>query len=117
MPARTRKPSRKPAWQKEIVLERIRVLFDQAREAFKERPERSRRYVEMAIRLSSRYNIRIPPDLKRRFCKSCHAYLLAGTNARVRTSPSQRAVIVTCLKCGRLTRHPYRREKSAKPGK
>ena len=117
MPSSIRKPSKKPAWQRELVLERIRALFVQAQESFRANPERSRRYVEMALRLSSRYNIRIPPELKRRFCKSCHAYLVPGANARARTSPSQRAVTLTCLECGRVSRHPYRREKCRKPRK
>lgn len=112
MPAR--KPSRKPAWQKQVVLERIRILFKQAGESFREHPERSRRYVEMASKLSMRYNIRLPPSLKRRFCKSCKAFLVPGVNCHVRTSPSQGAVIVTCGECGHVERYPYRRERKSK---
>ncbi len=112
-----RKPSQKPAWQRGLVLERIHALFEQAGGSFRKHPERSRRYMEMAARLSSRYNVRMPPELKRRFCRSCHAYLVPGENCRVRTSPSQRAVTITCLDCGRVSRHPYRREKSCKPRK
>ena len=114
-----KKPSRrsrsKPAWQREMVLERIRILFGQAEKSFKSHPERSRRYVEMALKLSTRYNVRLPPGIKRRFCSSCKSFLVPGVNSRVRTSPSQRAVILTCKECGHVTRHPYRREKARKP--
>ncbi len=116
------KPSRKsssrgskPAWQKETVKERIRILFNQAGEAFPDNPERSKRYVEMALKLSMRYNVRLDPGLKRMFCRSCHS-LLRTSNSRTRTSPTQKAVTVTCKECGHVNRFPYRKEKQ-KPGK
>ncbi len=109
----SRRSSPKPAWQREMVLERIRILFGQAEKSFKSHPERSRRYVEMAVKLSTRYNVRLPPGIKRRFCRSCKSFLVPGVNSRVRTSPSQGAVILTCKECGHVTRHPYRKEKSA----
>jgi ribonuclease P protein subunit RPR2 len=113
----SRRPSRKPAWQREAVLERIRILFSQAEESFSTNPERSRRYVEMANRLSTRYNIRLPAELKRRFCSSCRAFLVPGVNCRVRASPSQKAVITTCMGCGHVERHPYRKEKKPRTGR
>ena len=109
-----RKPSRKPSWQKDVIKERIYRLFSQAEEESSKHPERSRRYMEMAHRLSMRYNVTIPPGLKRRFCSSCKSYLVPGKNSRVRTSPSQKAVIVTCKECGHVSRLPYRKEKPRK---
>jgi ribonuclease P protein subunit RPR2 len=113
-----KKPSRrsrvKPAWQREMVLERIRILFSRAEESFRGHPERSKRYVEMALRLSTRYNVRLPPGFKRRFCRSCKSFLVPGVNARVRTNPSQGAVIIACGECGHINRHPYRRERARK---
>ena len=110
MPAK-RKPSTKPAWQKETVRERVRILFRQAENEFRAHPERSHRYVGMAVKLCMRYNVNMPPELRKRFCKSCKSYLVPGENSRIRTSPAQKAVIVTCLECGSVSRHPYRREK------
>jgi ribonuclease P protein subunit RPR2 len=104
----------KPAWQRETVLERVRILFKQADDESKEHPERSKRYVEMAVKLCMRYNVNLPSEFKRRFCRSCKAYLVPGKNSRVRTSPSQKAVIVTCNGCGHVSRHPYRREKAGR---
>jgi ribonuclease P protein subunit RPR2 len=113
-PRKRPRGSFKPAWQKELVLERIRILFEQAEKSFRGHSERSKRYVEMALKLSTRYNVRLSPDIKRRFCKSCKSLLVPGVNSRVRTSPSQGAVIITCKECGHVARHPYRREKSGK---
>lgn len=108
----SRKPSIKPAWQQDLVKERIQTLFKQAEESFKVHPERSRRYVEMALKLSTRYNVRLSPEMKRKFCKSCKSLVIPGLNSRTRASPSQKAIIITCQECGHVTRHPYRRERA-----
>ncbi|MFH1445609.1 MAG: ribonuclease P protein component 4 [Nanoarchaeota archaeon] len=109
-----RKSSVKPEWQKKIVKERIEKLFKQAENQFQEHPERSHRYVEMARKISMRYNTSIPKTLKRKFCKKCYKFLVPGKNSRTRTSSKQQAVIVNCLECGKVTRYPYRKEKQAK---
>ena len=108
-----RNPAKKPAWQKDTVIERIIILFKQAEEAFSDHPERSNRYVEMALRISMRYNVRIPADLKKRYCKACKAYLVPGRNSIVRTGKTQRSVLTTCSECGHVFRHPYRKEKKS----
>lgn len=109
-----RKSSAKPEWQKKSAMERIRKLFSRAEKEHKRHPERSRRYVELAVKIGMRYNVHIPKDLRKRFCRKCLSYLVPGENCRVRTSPKQRAVIIKCLECGNVSRHPYRREKNNK---
>jgi ribonuclease P protein subunit RPR2 len=111
MPRETRR-SGKPEWQKRITRERILKLFEEA-EGRRERPGFAKRYVDMAVKLSMRYNVSIPSHLKRRFCRKCHSYLASG-NSTVRTNPKQRAVIVKCGECGNVMRYPYRKEKERK---
>ena len=113
MQNKTRRPSRKPVWQRETGVERIEKLFALAEKEFDKHPERSHRYVFLARKIAMRYNIRIPGLLKRRFCKKCYKYLKPSINCRVRTRSSQQAVIVKCLECGHVMRYPYRKEKSA----
>ena len=105
-----RRPDKKPEWQKSIARERIKILFQLAGKEFPSRPDRSKRYVEIAKRLGMRYNIRLE-RFKRKFCRKCGAYLVPGKNLRARTSSRQRAIIRTCLECGGIERIPYRREK------
>lgn len=102
---------RKPGWQKDIARERIDILFALAEKEFKKHRERSKRYVQLARKIGMRYNVKIPENLKGSFCKLCNSYLKLGVNCRVRTNPAQKAVIMKCLECGKITRHPYRREK------
>jgi ribonuclease P protein subunit RPR2 len=109
-----RRSNKKPEKQIKIARERINILFEKAEKEFGRNPEFSRRWVGMAKKIATRYNIRIPKELKRRFCRKCSRFLVPGENCRVRTSPKQQAVIVNCLGCGNIMRFPYRREKAAR---
>lgn len=98
--------------ERRIALERMEILFGRAeQEALHARPARARRYVDLARRIGMRYNVRVPPEFKRRFCKACLAYLLPGVNARVRIGRGR--VVVTCTGCGAIQRLPYKREQKA----
>lgn len=97
--------------ERRIALERLGILFRLAeREALARHEVRARRYVELARRIGMRYNVRVPPEFRRRFCKKCLAYLLPAVNARVRVGRGH--VIVTCLGCGTIQRLPYRAEQA-----
>jgi ribonuclease P protein subunit RPR2 len=85
-------------------MERIEILFDKAREDLKTRPDRSRRYVQLAFRISMRYNIRLPKTIKRRFCKKCYMYLVPGVSSRLRYGKG--ILRVSCLNCGHMVRYP-----------
>ncbi len=98
--------------ERRIALERMEILFHQAeKEALQSRPARARRYVDLARRIGMRYNVRVPPDFKRRFCKKCLAYFLPGLNARVRVGRGR--LVITCLGCGAIERLPFVEEQKA----
>jgi len=97
------------AWTK-IAKERIALLFEQAESESGKHPERAKRYVELARRIGMRYNVRLEGK-RMQFCKRCNSYLRPGVNCRVRTRKDKQAVVVTCLACGSVSRHPYIREK------
>ncbi len=104
----------KPAWQKRIAKERINILMKKAEEFALKKPQYSRRYVQMALKIAMRYNLSIPDEFRKRFCRKCHSFLVPGSNSTVRTSSRQKAVITKCLNCGHVMRYPYRKEKSKK---
>jgi ribonuclease P protein subunit RPR2 len=90
-----------------LAEERIDLLYRFAREVFSEDPSLADRYVEIARRISMRCRVRIPRELKRYTCKGCGGLLVPGANCRVRIRPERgTAVVVTCLKCGRVKRYP-----------
>ncbi|HIH16052.1 MAG TPA: ribonuclease P [Candidatus Diapherotrites archaeon] len=75
-----------------LALERIYRLFELAEAEAK--PERAKRYVELARKISARNKARIPPELKKRFCKKCNSMnvQVAATKLGWRT--------VKCGDCG-----------------
>ncbi|MHC1601397.1 MAG: ribonuclease P protein component 4 [Candidatus Nezhaarchaeales archaeon] len=100
---------------KKIALERIRRLFEMADYMFHVDPALSHRYVELARKISMRCKVRIPRDLRRRFCHYCYKFLRPGVNCRVRLAKRREPhVAITCLECGnvmRLNLRGLRREK------
>lgn len=102
----------RPAEKKEmkiIARERVKILFDNAEEMFKKNPQLSDRYVTLARKIAMKANMRMPRELKRRFCKHCNGYLKPGVNCRVRTKESK--VVYYCLNCKKFMRYPYLKEK------
>ncbi len=94
---------------KDIARERIGKLFSEASKAFGDDPLLSKRYVEIARRISSKHKVRIPRELRRRFCRRCNAYFVPSRSVRVRLKGQK--MVYTCLECRGITRLPYLREK------
>src|SRR3989339_899051 len=84
-------------WQ-QIALERIYRLFELAQQELEKHPQRSKRYVNIALEISKKARARIPDELKTSYCKSCHAYLADGKNADVKKIG--RITFVKCRGCG-----------------
>ena len=87
----------KPIKERSIAIQRIRLLFRLAEDKFHNEPDLSDRYVELARKISMKYKVRIPRELKRRFCKHCYSSLKPGRNLRIRIHKSR--VIYYCLRC------------------
>ena len=91
-----KKPSLSKNQQKEIALERINSLFQQAEEVFSKNKALSNRYVELARKIAMKVNLPIPRDYKARYCKHCNKYFRSG-NYRVRSRKGM--VVYYCLNC------------------
>ena len=90
----------------EIAMERINILFNEAKKAFREEPEFSNRYVRLARKIAMKYKIKIPSKLKRQFCKKCLAYLVPGVNLRVRAKKGH--MVYCCQNCRHVMRVGYK---------
>jgi len=82
----------------QIALERIFRLFELAEKEFKKHPGRSKRYVELARKISTRNRARMPAELKRKFCKKCCAFLVKGKNAAWKMEKNW--IEINCRECG-----------------
>ena len=56
------------------------------------------------MRIAERHRLSLPKAFERFTCDTCDAYLLPGSNARVRTRDGH--VVITC-DCGAHARYPY----------
>jgi len=106
--AKIRKRIKKPDWQQDIAKERIDILLGLAEKNFRKKPERARRYVELARKISLRYNVRMKKEQKRKFCKKCNSLLLPGSTSSVRLDSKRKLLIIKCKNCNTIYRHSYK---------
>ncbi|QVV89302.1 ribonuclease P [Methanospirillum sp. J.3.6.1-F.2.7.3] len=96
--------------RKHIAMERILILFSQAESFFQWDPEYSHHCVRQARLIAMKERIRIPPELRRRYCRKCNSYLVPGRTGTIRIYRGR--VIITCLSCGWHRRFPISRSKN-----
>lgn len=101
--------------QKIIARERIKNLISLAEKAFSKNPRVSDHYVELARKIAMKARVRIPSDIKKRFCKHCYKFLQPGVNCRVRTRNNK--LIYYCLNCKEYMRFPFLKEKKLRKTK
>lgn len=99
-----------------IANERISSLFVLAgSEAQAGQFPLSDRYVALARRIGTRYNVRLLPEYRELYCRGCSAYWVEGRTVRTRIRQGRR--VRACLRCGRIRRVPIHaaRRASASP--
>lgn len=103
-------PRRSPkqiAEEKRFAKQKTKELIEKAEQTFSKNKSLANRYITLARKLSMKYNLRIPSELKRRFCKHCYKFLMPGVNARVRTKDGK--LIYTCFECKKFFRLPLKK--------
>ncbi|GEM_PF-85271 len=103
---------KRPKWMIDMAIERMNILFNRAEMEFITHPERSNRYVELALKLSTKYNTKVPEEWSRRYCKNCKSFLTPGRNCTVRLV--NESVNIFCGECGHVMKVPYSKEKKFK---
>jgi len=98
--------SAKPKKQLDIAGERIGILFEEAELEFSGHPERAHAHARAAKRIALKYNVRLPRELKQRFCKKCEKFLKKGVNAKVRLSGG--CLTIICVSCGARQRYRFK---------
>jgi ribonuclease P protein subunit RPR2 len=95
----------KPAVRK-IALERMQILILNAISNAKLNPELSKRQASIAKRISTRYKIRMPYELRIVFCKKCKSFIAPGINSKIRLGRTTiKSIRISCNLCG----HTYRK--------
>jgi len=96
--------------QKEIALERIHILFNEAEKTFSKNKTLANRYVSLARKIAMKVKLKIPLKLKRKFCKHCYKFLMPGVNSRIRTRNGK--VVISCFECKKFMRIPMIKKKN-----
>ena len=87
-------------------MERMQILIDNAIRNARTDPELSQRQASIARRISSKYKIRMPYDLRIVFCKKCKSFIAPGINSKIRLGrTSVKSIRISCNYCG----HTYRK--------
>lgn len=97
---------KKNAENKVIALDRINVLFNEAKSVFSSNRTLADRYVSLARKISMKYKVKIPSCFKRSFCKHCYSYLVPSVNSRVRVR--EKMIVIYCDNCKRFSRFRYK---------
>lgn len=91
---------------KNLVLERMQILIKNALENARINPELAQRQAFLAKRLSTKYRIRMPYELRMNYCKKCKKFISPGFTARIRLGRSAvKSIRITCGFCN----HTYRK--------
>jgi ribonuclease P protein subunit RPR2 len=95
----------KPALR-QIALERMQILIKNAISNARTNPKLAQRQASLAKKLSTKYRIRMPYDIRINFCKKCKKFIAPGVDARIRIGRSSvKSIRITCGFCN----HTYRK--------
>ena len=91
---------------KQIALERMQILIDNAISNAKINPKLAQRQALLARKISMRLKVRMPYALRMVFCKKCKSFIAPGINSKIRVGrTSIKSIRITCNFCA----HTYRK--------
>ena len=91
---------------KKIALERIQILVKEAQSNAKKNPDLAQRQAGLAKRISTKYKVKLPYEIRMQFCKKCKSFIAPGINSKIRLGRSTlKSVRITCHFCN----HTYRK--------
>jgi ribonuclease P protein subunit RPR2 len=92
--------------KKEIATQRILILFENAVSNARNNPQLAERQAQIARKISMRFKIKMPWQIRISFCKKCKRFIVPSISSKVRIGRSNvRAVRITCSFCN----HTYRK--------
>jgi RNase P subunit RPR2 len=101
-------------------VQQLQRLFELAEVAVQQGDEAlGRHYLDVARHMVQRTRVRLPRELRYRYCHRCGRLFRPGKNSRVRirSDGQTRSLVITCLACGfrqKLLWHPRARQSVTK---
>ena len=91
---------------KKIAVERMEILMKNAISNSRKFPTLSQRQAFLAKKISTRYRIPMPYEMKMNYCKKCKNFIVPGITSRIRMGRSSlKSIRITCSYCD----HTYRK--------
>ena len=91
--------------KKEIATQRILILFDNAVSNARNNPRLAERQAQIARKISMRFKIKMPWQIRTSFCKKCKKFIVPGVTSKVRVGRSNvKSVRITCGFCNQTYR-------------
>jgi ribonuclease P protein subunit RPR2 len=91
---------------RDLVIERMQILIKNALENARSDPRLAERQAGLAKKLSTKYRVRMPYEMRMNFCKKCKKFIVPGFTSRVRLGRSPvKSIRITCRFCN----HTYRK--------
>ncbi|MGI0101768.1 MAG: ribonuclease P protein component 4 [Nitrosotalea sp.] len=91
---------------RDLIVERMQILIKNAISNARGDPEIAERQASLAKRLSTKYRVRMPYEIRMNFCKKCKKFIVPGFTARIRLGRSDvKSIRITCKFCN----HTYRK--------
>lgn len=94
----------------QLALTRVKEFFKEAQHIFPTHPHLADRYIQIARKTAMKVNLKLPRELKRRFCKHCYAYFVPGKTCRIRIHKSR--VTYYCVACKKYMRFMLKKSKN-----
>ena len=95
---------------KDLALQRIEILVKNALKTSKD-PILLQKQAKLAKRISTKFRIRLPYEIRQLYCKKCKQFFIPGKTARVRVGRAKvKAIRITCLSCGHIYRKIIKRQ-------
>ncbi|MEM0440713.1 MAG: hypothetical protein QXF45_04470 [Candidatus Caldarchaeum sp.] len=93
------------------VLKLVEKTLRFAEEFYSQNPERAVEAVKLAMRICQKKRVRLPPKLKRKFCRKCGTPFVGPSTVSVRVRPRPTPhVVVKCKVCGFMRRFLIRKK-------
>ncbi|MEM3517481.1 MAG: RNase P subunit [Nitrososphaerales archaeon] len=93
-----------PSYIKDIALQRIDILLENALNNARKNMELAQRQAHIAKKICMKFNIRLPYEKRQLFCKGCKKFIVPGINSLVRLGNRPKSIRIRCLECGHIYR-------------
>ena len=86
--------------KKEIATKRMQILFENAVANSRLEPDLAEKQAMLAKKISMKYKIRMPYEIRSCFCKKCKKFIVPGINSKVRVGRTNvKSIRITCNFC------------------